>query len=79
MTKEQIQSAVEARMANGNPFTLKELRQLPAFADVKDVSPDRVADALIQRWRKRGWVTFTRVGRDTVWTLTEEYRNQAKA
>lgn len=32
------------------------------------------ADRIRQKWRKKGWASFTRDGQFTIWTLTEEGR-----
>lgn len=61
---------IERRMASGEPFTHAELCTLTA--DRKD--EDRIADKTIQKWRKKGWIYFTRVGHQVLWTLTNEGR-----
>lgn len=62
--------SIEARMANGKPFTYGELMGLTAGGH----DPSRVADRAIQRWRKRGWISYERVGRSVVWTFTDAGR-----
>lgn len=57
---------LEARMSNGEPFTFQELAHLGLQAGIEWQS----VDAAIQRWRKRGWIAFTRQGRNVVWRLT---------
>lgn len=59
--------AIESRMRSGEPFTYGQLCRLPGMHR----DDDRLADKAIQRWRRRGWISFERVGRNTLWTLTE--------
>lgn len=57
-----------ARMSSGEPFR---------FADLWREEPKesyRLADRLIQQWRKRGWIEMRREGRDVWWSLTEAGR-----
>lgn len=54
-----------ARMSSGKPFTYGALA-----ADGLDKK--RAADKQIQKWRKKGWIAFTREGGATVWRLTKE-------
>lgn len=62
---------IEARMANGEPFRFRDLHSL-----ANSMGADwRIADRAIQRWRKRGWISFVRVGRDSIWSLTEAGRS----
>lgn len=35
-------------------------------------SRDREIDGTIQRWKKRGWITFKREGKNVVWRKTNE-------
>ncbi len=63
-------NSFERRMATGEPFTFGEL-----YRTVKwNGNGYREADRCIQRWRKKGWISFTRKGRDCVWSLTENGR-----
>lgn len=56
---------IEKRMASGQPFTYGELCALTPSDE-----GGRLADRTIQKWRKKGWIAFTREGRNTVWRLT---------
>lgn len=60
---------IEARMASGEPFTFGELHSLIDLSD-KERSY-RLADRTIQKWRKRGLISFVKNGRDVVWSLTD--------
>ena len=65
---EEYQQAIERRMSNGKPFTYGELCRLGP----RPVGEGgRTADKIIQKWRRKGWIVFTREGRNTVWRLTE--------
>lgn len=65
MTDAEILTYVEQRMSNGQSFTFGSLhRGLPDTAY-------RIADRAIQKWRRKGWIAFTREGRNAVWRLTE--------
>lgn len=64
---------IEARMMSGEPFTYAELGALnpaPPGRGPMHNDPDRLADRTIQKWRKAGKISFTRIGRNTYWTLT---------
>lgn len=63
-----VVAAIQRRMAHGGPFTFGEL-----WRPHGDVAY-RLADREIQRWRKRGWIAFTRTGRQTVWSVTDTGR-----
>lgn len=72
-TTEYDQAAVERRMRSGEPFTFGELctqfaRHSSGFSD------DREIDKTIQRWRRKGWISFVRIGRAPLWSLTEAGR-----
>jgi hypothetical protein len=60
-TPMDLSDPLQARMASGEPFTHGELIR----------HGDREADLMQQRWRKRGWIAFKRIGRDTFWSLTQ--------
>jgi hypothetical protein len=66
--RESLRAKIEARMSRGDPFTYGDL-YINLDSATCDVS--RVADQCIQRWRKRGWVAFTREGGRVVWSLTD--------
>lgn len=56
---------LNARMASGLPFTYGALA-----ADGLDKR--RAADKQIQKWRKKGWIAFTREAGAIVWRLTAD-------
>lgn len=60
-----VEEKIRARMGNGEPFTYGEL-WLPY-----GIEAFRIADREIQRWRKKGFISFTREGRNVVWRLTD--------
>ena len=59
---------MEERMACGTPF---ETMQICAIAEDMGLHW-RKGDAAVRQWSRRGWITFSREGRDTVWRLTKE-------
>lgn len=61
---------IEARMANGEPFSFHQL-WVPLCGGDSNHPAYRLADRTIQRWRRKGWIAFVRIGRDTVWSLTD--------
>ena len=63
-------SYIESRMGNGKPFCLMDLYIFPQAG----FNADRIADRAIQRWRKRGWISFERQKGVPVWSLTETGR-----
>ncbi|ABS68828.1 hypothetical protein Xaut_3600 [Xanthobacter versatilis] len=64
-------TAVENRMMDGTPFTYSGLAAVSEAAG-GDEARDRVADRTIQKWRRRGWISFRRIKREVVWSLTAE-------
>lgn len=64
--------AIERSIFDGEPFT---------FSDLCAVAPSqhRLADQLIQKYRKRGLISFARIGRDSVWSLTDAGREEQKS
>lgn len=58
---------VESRMLSGEPFTYGEL--CAAFTSDDDRS--RTIDRTIQKFRRKGLITFERKGKRIVWTATE--------
>jgi hypothetical protein len=67
MDRQEILKAVEARMANGEPFTFVQLHS--PFSG-QEVAAFRIADRAIQKWRKKGWIAYALEGRTPVWSLT---------
>lgn len=63
--------AIYARMDDGEPFTLGDLRRVAGRYLTLNAA-DRLADRVIQFRRKRMEIRCTRIGRQTVWTLTQE-------
>lgn len=66
---EELRVKMEARMVDGEPFTFSDLHH--GFPEHEAY---RLADRLIQQWRKRGWISFVRIGRSTIWSLTDAGR-----
>lgn len=62
--REPIIAAIESRIFSGEPFTFHELHR---GAD----NAYREAVRLIQKHRKKGFISFVRFGRDTMWSLTD--------
>jgi hypothetical protein len=58
---------LEQCILSGEPFTYGGLCALTENNDAA-----READKLIQKWRRKGWIAFTREGRSVVWRLTKE-------
>lgn len=58
---------IEARMSNGEPFTFMQLHQLSGC----DSDTYRLADRALQKWRRKGWISFKRKGHTPVWFLTD--------
>lgn len=64
MGDEVTLAKIETRMASGEPFTYGQLcKQWPAS--------HRLIDQTIQKWRRKGLISFARTGRLTVWSLTD--------
>lgn len=61
----EIEKKIVHRMANGTPFVFQNL-WVP-YGD----EAYRLADRLIQRWRKKGYISFVRIGRQSIWSLTD--------
>lgn len=57
-------SHIEGRIFSGEPFTFNELSRIAPGAY-------READRLIQKHRKKGFISFVRIGRDVFWSLTD--------
>lgn len=62
--REPIIAEIERRIFSGEPFTFHEVSRIAPGAY-------READRLIQKHRKRGFISFVRFGRDTTWSLTD--------
>lgn len=62
--REEIIAKIEGRIFSGEPFSFHELHRGLRLAD-------READRLIQKHRKKGFISFVRFGRDTMWSLTD--------
>lgn len=69
--KAKATAAIKKRMITGEAFTYAGLCGI-STAQGGDEGKDRNADRAIQRWRKKGWIEFTREGRLVVWKLTEK-------
>lgn len=68
--KEAARQAAVTRMLNGEPFTYAGIGAVVSSCGAHE-GRDRIADRTIQRWRRKGWIAFTREGRSVVWRLTE--------
>jgi hypothetical protein len=70
----EIELAVEAAMIrralSGKPWTFDEMSQIERGTPGAENWWGRHADRTHQRWRRKGWATFTRTGRAPRWTLT---------
>lgn len=64
---------IEERMVSGEPFTFMQLHSLSGYGS----DTYRLADRALQRWRKKGWISFIRKGHSPVWSLTEIGKRQA--
>jgi hypothetical protein len=65
---------VEDRIFSGEPFTYSALCALRPNNDA-----DRYADKTIQKYRRKGYIAFTREGRAVVWRLTDAGQEYARA
>jgi hypothetical protein len=70
MTIEEMTALIEARMSSGADFTFMNLRMLEPIRD--DMRAYRLADRLIQKWRKSGRITLRRDGKRVLWSLTKQ-------
>lgn len=64
---------IEDRMMSGEPFTFRQLQSL----SVSYIDTYRVADRALQKWRRKGWITFERKGRTPIWSLTDKGKAEA--
>jgi DNA-binding transcriptional regulator PaaX len=46
---------------------------------VADAGAYRLVDRTIQKWRRKGWISFVRMGRDTLWSMTDAGREASAA
>lgn len=60
-------TALHKRMGGGRPFTYLDLCAIPGGD-----AGCRIADREIQRWRRKGLITFSRVRGRPIWRLTPE-------
>jgi transcription initiation factor TFIIIB Brf1 subunit/transcription initiation factor TFIIB len=60
---------LERRLLSGEPFTYGEMCAYARRLGL-DEEHHRAVDKTIQRFRKRGWISFVRVGRSPLWTAT---------
>lgn len=76
MTKDEAKAAVEMRIFNGVQFTFNQLSMHCRGVDgMRD--PWRIADAAIQRNRKKGFIAFIRNGNQSIWHLTDAGKAEA--
>jgi hypothetical protein len=79
MDREEVKRTMVQRMCSGESFTFGGLwRPFGASQRQDGCDPYRLADKLIQVWRRKGRITFTRTGKTTVWRLTEIGREHAR-
>ncbi|MFG1417227.1 hypothetical protein V5F38_05360 [Xanthobacter sp. V0B-10] len=73
-----VETAMIARALQAEPYTYGEMSEIEMRQDGAHDRPTykhgREADKIMQRWRRKGWATFSRVGRDTMWSLTDAGR-----
>lgn len=63
---DKCEAALNGRAFQG-PWTYAEMRAIAG-------TYGGIVDKIHQRWRKNGWATFTRHGRNIFWTLTDAGR-----
>lgn len=78
MNRTELSSVILARMASGAPFTYGDLHYPLPKKGTDGCETARVADQAIQRWRKKGWISFTRVRGQCVWSLTNLGTTEAR-
>lgn len=64
MDIERTVAGIERLIFSGEPFTFFALHQ---GLDARY----RLADRLIQKYRKKGFIDYERRGRDSIWSLTD--------
>lgn len=73
-----VEAAMIARAVQGEPYSYGEMSGIEMRQDgARERSKHkwgREADKIMQRWRRNGWATYIRIGRDTVWSLTDAGR-----
>lgn len=79
MTREEAKEVCRQRMLNGVQFTFAQLddyltRACDSATQIDGTDRWRIADAMIQQFRKKGLIAFVRHGRNSIWTLTEAGR-----
>lgn len=77
LSQEQCFIEIEKRMASGRDFTVGDLTAPLIQRSANDVDPSKVADKAVQRWRKKGWIAFTREKGVPIWSLTSDGRSNA--
>lgn len=82
MTREEANEICRKRMLSGLQFTPKQLKyhlyvEACGAQKIDGMYHFRIADAMIQQFRKKGLISYTRHGRETIWTLTEAGREYA--
>lgn len=68
-----VEAAMIARAFQADPWTYSEMCRVEVMVTrpLAHEPRGRIADKIQQRWRRKGWAQFTRIGRDTFWTLTD--------
>jgi hypothetical protein len=66
-TRAAAEAAMKVRMLSGEPWTYGELGSVAIRAG----GIERDADRYMQKWRRKGWASFWRDGRRTVWSVTD--------
>ena len=81
MTQAEVKRSMIQRMCSGDPFTFPSLWE-PFGAQVREdgCNPYRIANRLIQVWRKKGRITYKQEKslHPVIWTLTEIGREHAR-
>lgn len=76
MTREEAKEIYRKRMLSGEPFSFSILdahlyRESGGVQRIDGTYSWCIAAAMIQQFRKKGLISFTRRGGETIWTLTE--------
>lgn len=73
-----VEAAMIARALHPDPYTYSEMAAIEMRQDGAHARPKhkhgREADKIMQRWRRKGLATFARIGRETLWSLTDAGR-----
>lgn len=74
--EQMVEAAMIERALRPEPWTYGEMFRVEVTVTRPELRDTfgRIADRVQQRWRRKGWATFTRIGRDTFWTLTSAGR-----